>query len=150
MKARYAATSLLLSSLIALASANAMASDDVAGMLLGAGTGAIIGNAVNGSDGAVVGGFLGALIGVAAADGNAHRAVIVRPRPQPVYGPPGVRYYVPPRPGMGPHPVYTDWRRGRHMDFDAPRHDDWRGHDRNGWQEGRGPRDDHPGNRRNW
>jgi len=123
MKARYAVSSLLLASLVALGAPAANANDELAGALLGAGAGAVIGHAVNGQDGAVVGGFLGALIGASVADddGGRGRAVIVRPGPRPYYAPPAVRYYAPPRPWVGPAPY---WRNDRDWRHDGPRYDD--------------------------
>ena len=143
MKARYAVPSLLLTSLLALGSPGANASDDLAGALIGAGAGAILGHAVNGGDGAIVGGFLGAILGAAVADDDDHRDHRARARPVPVYAPPVVRYDAPPRPWVGPVPVYPDWRHDRYDRYNAPGLKD-----RDGWQDDRDDRRDHDWNRR--
>jgi hypothetical protein len=91
MKTSRFASILLLSGITAFGSL-ASASDELAGALIGAGTGAVIGNAIDRHDGAIVGGILGAVIGVAIADNdNDRRPVNVhhgysRPqhRPEPV------------------------------------------------------------------
>jgi len=74
----------------------APAQDPVAGALLGAGAGAILGHAVGGPDAAVAGGIFGAVTGAAIASSA---------RPYPVdyrtYGPPPDYYPRPPR-----RPVY--------------------------------------------
>ena len=142
MKTGYVASSLLLAGLLAVGSPAAMADDDLlAGALFGAGAGAILGHAANGGDGAVVGGFLGAIIGAALADDDDHgRRVVVRHQPRPVYAPPVVRYYEPPKPYWN-RSWHRDWRNDRH-DRRGDR-DDWRDHDRS--RGGDGPRD-----YRNW
>lgn len=136
MKTRYLAPSLLMASLIGLASPVATASDQFAGALIGAGAGAVIGHAVGGHDGAVVGGFLGAALGASAADDHA-TVVHYRPQPYVIYGPP-VRYYAPPPYWSGPRHIhhYHQWRHDRH-DWRHDRRDEWR--DRDGWHDGRGP-----------
>ncbi|MFA5081129.1 MAG: YMGG-like glycine zipper-containing protein [Hydrogenophilaceae bacterium] len=153
MKSRYIAPSLLMASLIALASPVAMASDELAGALIGAGAGAILGHAIGGHDGAVVGGFLGAAVGASAADDDHRYYRSYRERPYVVYGSP--RYYAPPPYWHGPRYTYRYWRHDR---------DGWRDrdrdHDRDGWRdrdrdrdsrhEGRGQRHDDGWDYRNW
>lgn len=150
MKTRYVASSLLMAGMLGLAAAPAMASDELAGALIGAGTGAIFGGAIGGHDGAVVGGFLGAAIGASAAD-NDDRYWRDRPRGYVTYGRPRVYYYdpparvyygpprvyaPPPRYWVAPRPVYPAW----HVDVDVHtyrdrdgRHDRWHDDDRGRW-----------------
>jgi hypothetical protein len=61
MKSRTLAASILVSAMIAVGSPAAMASDKLAGALIGGGAGAIVGHAVGGNDGAAIGGFMGAM-----------------------------------------------------------------------------------------
>jgi len=131
MNAKYATASLLLASLISVASPVTRASDDqFAGLLIGAGAGAIIGHAVNGGEGAAVGGFLGAIMGAALADDDDHRRIVVRrPPPPPVYVAPVVRYYEPPKVWGPPRPFRyeerDELRHGhRHMQRTHSNHDD--------------------------
>lgn len=150
MKTRYLTPSLLMAGLIALASPAAMASDELAGALLGAGAGAVVGHAIGGHDGAIVGGFLGAVVGASAADD--HRVVYYRPRPYRAYGP--ARYYAPP-PWSGPHHAHHYWRYdrdGRHdgYRYREVRRDDRRDYRRDGWRDDHGPRSDGPWDYRNW
>lgn len=149
MKTKLIASSLLVASLSALGSAPAMASDEFAGLLIGAGAGAVVGHAMGGGDGAVIGGFLGALLGAAVADDD-RRTVVVRQRPHAVYGPAPVRYHAQPRYWEGPrwegpqqhrHPNWNNDRDGRW--------DDRRGQDRRDGDK-RGGRSDGPRDYRNW
>lgn len=154
MNTRYVAPSILMASLIAVGSPAAMASDELAGALFGAGAGAIVGHAVGGKDAAVVGGFLGALVGATVADDD-HRTVVVHPRPYAGYGPAPVRYYAPPPSWSGPRHAHSQWRHDRDGRDDGYRkrdRDGWRDrdHDRNRWNQDRGPRSDGPRDYRNW
>lgn len=148
MKAKYLITTLLLAGSTAFGN-TAMASDELAGAVIGAGAGAVIGNAIDRHDGAVVGGILGAVLGLAIADDeDDHGRRVVYAPPRPVYGPaplvvyeaPRVRYvqqpvYVaPPRPVYGWHQDRYDRREDRRDD----RHDRWDDrrdyrHDGRGW-----------------
>lgn len=144
MKTKLIASSLLVASLAALDSAPAMASDEFAGALIGAGAGAVVGHAMGGGDGAVIGGFLGALLGAAVADDD-HRTVVVRPRPYAVYGPVPARYHAQPRYWGGP-------RHHAHSNRDHDRDNRWndrRGQDRRDGDK-RGGRSDGPRDYRNW
>jgi len=108
----------LLSGLTVFGSA-ASASDQFAGALIGAGAGAVIGNAIDHRDGAVVGGLFGAILGAAISDDD-RRTVSVRHvhRPVPVhrgyerayYAPPPVVYYAPPPVRYVAPPVYVKVR----------------------------------------
>jgi hypothetical protein len=107
---------------------------------------------IGGNNGAVVGGFLGAMVGVAVADDHP-RPVAVRPHPHVGYGPAPVRYYAPPPPWAGPRHAHHQW----HHDRDGRHDGDWR-RGRDGWRDGhheqdrngRGPRSDGPRDYRNW
>ena len=115
----------LVRSLVCLATlgvaGTAVAGDQVAGAVFGAGAGAIIGHSVGGPDGAIVGGIIGAMTGAAVTGAHGPRGVAVQygrgygyapPRvvyapppvvyapPPVVYAPPPVRYY--PAPVRGP------------------------------------------------
>lgn len=143
MKSRYLAPSLLMASLLALSGPAAMASDELAGALIGAGAGAVLGHAIGGHDGAIVGGFLGAAVGASAADDD-HRYVPYRHRhAYVVQGP--TRYYAPPPPWSGPRYAYPYWRHDR---------DGWRNerrdHDRDRWREQPRHRYDDARDYRNW
>lgn len=148
MKSSYFAPSLLLAGVVALASPVASASDDeLAGLLVGAGTGAVIGHAIGGRDAAVVGGFLGAAIGIAAADDDRDGYRRYNPRPDVRYRPAPPRYYAPPYYGKV-RIVTPGWRHDRDHDRDDWHHrgrdhdrDDWRD-DRNGRWDGRDDRRD--------
>lgn len=143
MKTRFVVPTLLLAGMAAFGNA-AMASDELAGVLIGAGSGAAIGHAINGRNGAVVGGFLGAMVGAAVADNDGRRAVVYAP-PRPVYGPPAVVVYDAPYVRYAPMPVYVEarpapcaWRhewQERHEGRWDRRHDRWDDdHDgRHGW-----------------
>ncbi len=164
MKTSRYASMLLLSGITAFGSL-ASASDELAGALIGAGTGAVIGNAIDRYDGAVVGGILGAVIGVAIADNdNDRRPAHVhygyswpqhRPAPVMIYQPPRVRYVTQPVYVTQHHYVKTYsapyyWKHDR---FDRRDHRDnrWdRGNDRR--HDGRHDRDDRDDRdyRRNW
>lgn len=136
MKSRYATPSLLLASLIVLGSPSAMASDDeLAGLLLGAGAGAIVGHAVSGGDGAVVGGFLGAILGAAIADDD-DRGYVARPVYRPVHAPPAVHYYRPAKVWVAPRHAPPAWHQDRDWRRDGPGH-----HDRGDWRDDRRHRD---------
>jgi hypothetical protein len=126
MKAKFVVPTLLLAGMAAFGNA-AMASDELAGALIGAGSGAVIGHAIGGRDAAVVGGFLGALVGAAVAD-DAGRPVLAQPRYRPVYGPPVV--YEAPRVRYVAAPVFVETRPAPYV---------WR----NQWQERRDGRWDH-------
>ena len=91
----------------------AVAGDQVAGTVFGAGAGAIIGHSIGGPDGAVVGGLIGALTGAAVTASHEPRGVAVQygrgygyAPPPVVYAPPPVRYAPPPvyysAPARGP------------------------------------------------
>ena len=146
MKTKLIASILMLSSMTAFGEA-ALASDQAAGAIIGAGTGALIGHSIDRGDGAVVGGIIGAILGAAIADDdddyNRHR-VVVRQPPR-YYGPPPVIVYEAPRVRYMPQPVFVesrpvpyvwryerhDWRDGR-WDRDHDRgYDGYRGH--RGW-----------------
>lgn len=147
---------LLLSGFTAFGSA-ASASDELAGALIGASAGAVIGNSLDRHEGAVVGGIFGAILGAAIADNDHDRnRYVVRDRyyPAPVYRHPvDVRPYYPPVPLVSypsprvrliAQPVYVDvhrdpgWRNGRdgrddrRWDRDGDRRYDGRG-DRSRW-----------------
>ncbi len=97
MNANRILATLVLTSLGTLG-VQAHASDEFAGALIGAGTGALIGHSLNRQDGAAVGGILGAMVGVAIAnDRDDRRTVIVRQPPRVVYAPPPVVVYERPR-----------------------------------------------------
>lgn len=120
MKTQLIARVLLLSGLSVFGNA-AMASHELAGALIGAGTGAVIGNSIDRHDGAIVGGIFGAILGAAIAD-NDRRPVVVRHYSEPVYVQPryGYRNYRPepvvvyqaPRVRYISTPVYVDHRPG--------------------------------------
>jgi uncharacterized membrane protein len=78
MKAKFIAPVLLVSSLTLFGNA-ATASDELAGAVIGAGAGALVGHSFDRYDGAVVGGILGAVLGVVIADDDDdHRPRVVR------------------------------------------------------------------------
>jgi hypothetical protein len=140
MKSSYYAPMLLWAGFAALASPVASASDDeLAGLLVGAGAGAVIGHAIGGHDAAVVGGFLGAAIGVAAADDDDRDGYRrYHPRPDVRYRPAPPRYYAPPYYGKV-RIIAPGWRHDR---GDWHHHGRSHDHDRDGWRDGRGGRDD--------
>jgi hypothetical protein len=158
VKTRLLASLLLLSGTTAFGNP-AIASDELAGALIGAGAGAIIGNSIDRHDGAVVGGILGAVLGAAIADDHDRRVVHAYPGPyphpypgphaRPFRGPPPVVVYEAPHRYMPPphvqsRPMPYGWRHD-HDDYRDGRWD--RDHDRG--REGRGggwDRDDRPGN----
>jgi hypothetical protein len=76
----------------------ASANDSVAGAILGAGAGAIIGHTVGGPDAAVAGGLIGAMTGAAVASSHFRPGVSVHSAGGYGYPPPA--YY--PRPSRGP------------------------------------------------
>ncbi len=147
MKTKLIASILLLSGMTAFGEA-ALASDQAAGAIIGAGTGAIIGHSIDRGDGAVVGGILGAIIGAAIADDDDDygRRVVVRQPPRPVYGPPPVVVYDAPRVRYVPQPVYVNVRPAppvyvyerfeRRHDRREDRRDDRWGHDDHGGHRG--------------
>jgi hypothetical protein len=156
MKTKLLASILLVSGMTAFGNA-AIASDELAGALIGAGAGAVIGNSIDRHDGAVVGGILGAVLGAAIADDDDRRVVHAYPRPypyprsyvRPYYGPPPVvmyeapHRYTPPPFYVQPRPMPYGWRHDHH-DYRDGRWD--RDHDRG--RDGRGggwDRDDSPG-----
>jgi hypothetical protein len=154
----------LLSGLTAFGSA-ASAADQLAGTLIGAGTGAIIGNAIDRQDGAIVGGIFGAILGAAISDDD-RRTVTVRHVHQPVpvhrdharvyYAPPPVVYYAPPQvvyhapprvryvapPAyVKVHPAPPHWRHDRDDRRNDGRHDGrFERRDNNGRHDDRGGR----------
>lgn len=73
MTTRKFAIALLAAGLAVGSSAASAGSDELGAALVLGGTGAVIGHAINGRDGAVIGGFLGAVLGAAAADDNGDR-----------------------------------------------------------------------------
>lgn len=95
MKARVLIPALMLSGITALGNV-AVADDQLAGALIGAGAGAIIGDSIDSRDGAIVGGFLGAMLGAAIADDD-DRRVVHRHHYRPYYGPPAYVRLPPPR-----------------------------------------------------
>jgi hypothetical protein len=136
MKSSVLATSLLLSGLIA-AGNPAMASDEVAGAVIGGGAGAVLGHVVGGDQGAVFGGILGAVLGVAIADDDDRHHHGHRPPPAVVHAPVRVHY-----PYAAP-PLQYQYRPAPY--WGAPRqvhHHRWNDrdlrHDR-GWDRDRGP-----------
>ncbi len=96
MKSQSIVRILLLSGFAGLGTP-ALASDELAGLLIGAGTGALIGNSIDRHEGAVVGGIFGAILGAAIADDDDHyRGPAVSPRyPRHYYGPAPVVYQAP-------------------------------------------------------
>jgi hypothetical protein len=150
MTTRTLAPSLLIAGMIALTAPAAMASDELAGALFGAGAGAVLGHIVGGNEGAVVGGLFGAIAGATIAHDD-HRPAAVPPPRHGAYVPAPAGYYAP-APGWGrPYPVHTHWRHEHDGRWDRKR-DDWRerGPDRQAWNPGRGPRRDDPRDGRNW
>lgn len=137
MKRNILASILLVSGLTALGNHAATASDELGGALLGAGAGAVVGHVIGGRDAAIVGGFLGAMIGAAAADDDDDR-VVGRPHHRGRPGQYGVQVYEAPRPRHAPQPVWVAPRRGA----------DFRVIDRPGWDDGYGRRDDSRWDRR--
>lgn len=155
MKSRYITPSLLMASLITLAAPSAMASDELAGALFGAGSGAVLGHIVGGGDGALVGGVFGAIVGAAIADNDDHRHVVARPQPYGAYGPTVVRYAPPPRPV--PYYARHEWRHDWHDFHDGPRYrnehrwrEERRDQKRRDWNDGQNFRDSGPRDYRNW
>ena len=147
MKTKFVAPILLMAGLAAFGN-NAMASDELAGALIGAGTGAVLGNVVGGHDGAIVGGFMGALLGVAIADDD-HRPGMRPPRrayygqpPVMFYETPGVRYAQPVIVAPPP-PHYGRFERD-------VRRDGRRDHDRDGWRDDRAYRSGDRWDRGGW
>ncbi len=150
MKTRFVLPTLLLATLAGFGTI-AQASNEAAGVFIGAGSGAIIGHAISGGDGAIVGGILGAMVGAAIADDDRGRPVVVRhddwpaygPRPVRVYEAPRVRYvstpvivYSRPAPYVWRHDDRRDYRNGRwDRDYRGDHHDHWNdGRDgRRGW-----------------
>jgi hypothetical protein len=96
MKSRSIVRILLLSGFASLG-APALASDELAGALIGAGTGALIGNSIDRHEGAVIGGIFGAILGAAIADDDhRYRDPSASPRhPHQYYGPAPVVYQAP-------------------------------------------------------
>ncbi len=154
MKTSIVARILVMSGIAAFGSA-ASASDELAGALIGAGSGAIIGHSIDRHDGAVVGGVIGAILGAAIADDDDRRPVRVhrlpppvyeqpyyvetyyRPAPVVVYTTPRVRYVSQPvYVNVGPGPYYwkhhRDGRYDQNRDRDRDHRNDGRG-DRSRW-----------------
>ena len=158
MKTSRFASILLLSGITAFGNL-ASASDELAGALIGAGTGAVIGNAIDRHDGAIVGGILGAVIGVAIADNDYDRRPVNvhygysrpqhRPAPVVVYQPPLVRYVTQPH-FVKTYPAPYYWKHDRFDRRDDRDHRWDRDHDRR--HDGRRDRDDRDDRdyRRNW
>jgi hypothetical protein len=136
MKTRYLASALLMAGLTGLGNPAAMASDELAGALIGAGAGAAIGHAMNGHDGAIIGGFLGAMVGASVADDD-HHTLIVRHRPRYIHAPPPARYY-------GPPPYWSRDRDYRHDGYWDRDRRDGRDRDRDGRHDRRGGHFDDP------
>lgn len=148
MNAKLASLLVLLTGMTTFGHA-AVASDELAGAVIGGGAGALIGHAIDRHDGAVVGGILGAVLGVAIADNDdddrRYRTVVVRRPPPPpvvVYQAVPVRYvaqpvYVRPYP-----PVYPGWREHRHDDHGWRSHGDKDWDDRHDGRRGRDRDDD--------
>ncbi|MEW5770576.1 MAG: YMGG-like glycine zipper-containing protein [Pseudomonadota bacterium] len=150
MKAKSLITTLLLAGSTAFGHA-ATASDELAGAVIGAGAGAVIGHAIDRQDGAAVGGILGAMLGLAIANDDDERRVVHAP-PRPVYGPAPVVvheptrvryvrqtvYVAPPRPPYGWHQArferWEDRREARRERREERRDERWgERHDRHGW-----------------
>lgn len=112
MKRRFLAPVLLLAGLTAFGNPAVQASDELAGALLGAGTGALLGHALGGRDAAVVGGFIGAMVGVAVADDDDPRVVVRRPH-HVRHAPPAVVVYEAPRHRHAPPPIWAPSRHER-------------------------------------
>lgn len=162
MKTKYFVPVLLLTGMTAFGNV-AMADDELAGALLGAGAGAIIGDSINPRDGAIVGGIFGAMLGAAIADDDDGRRYpyarhnyrpYYAPPPVVMYGPPRYRYVAPPV-YVTPRPMPYGWRHDRydHRDGrwgrdDDRRHDGWGGRDGRDGRDGRGGRWDRDGDRR--
>ena len=111
MKSANLAASILMAGALAAGSPAAMASDKLAGALIGGGVGAIAGHAIGGNDGAAVGGFLGAMVGVAVADSkdDRDRKHVHRPSAYPIQvAHPGPYRYAPP-PVRHPHAAPPAW-----------------------------------------
>ena len=136
MKTRFALPALLLATLAGFANI-AQASNEAAGVFIGAGSGAIIGHAISGGDGAVVGGILGAMVGAAIADDDYGRPVAVRHNYRPAYGPRPVVVYEAPRVRYVSTPVIVHTRPAPYV----WRHHEWRDHRDGRWD--RGYRGDH-------
>lgn len=150
MKTRFVLPLLLMTSLSTL---NATADDEVAGALLGAGAGAVIGHILGGNDAALFGGVLGAMVGAAAADDHDDHRHGIRPPSRPAPLPPPPAWREPPRARPLPPPVVVqpyrpirhpgvtpNWRFEERWDR---RHDhrwDWRHDDR--WDRRDSPRND--------
>lgn len=150
MKTKLLASIFLLSGLTAFGGV-AQASDQAAGAIIGAGTGAIIGHTIDRGDGAVVGGILGAIVGAAIADDDdyGHRRVVVRQPPRPVYTPPPVVVYETPRVRYVPQPVYVNVRPAPPvyvLERHESRRDRWDERRRDRWDD-RWDRDDRGGHR---
>jgi hypothetical protein len=120
-------TTLFIATGLTLASVPASANDDLAAALVLGGTGAVLGNAIGGSEGAAVGGFLGLLLGAASADNNDRYAGYRNDR---YYRrPPPPAYVVAPYPGR---PYWREeWREHRDGRWYG---DGWR----DNWHDGRG------------
>ena len=131
MKAKFIAPALLISSLALFGNA-ATASDELAGAVIGAGAGALVGHSIDRYDGAAVGGILGAVLGVVIADDDDDRPRVVHHYyPRPVYGPPVVVYQKPHVRHLPP-PVYVDYRRPHpQWQHRMNERDDWRDDRRN-------------------
>ncbi len=135
MKTRFVLPTLLLATLAGFGGV-AQASNEAAGVFIGAGSGAIIGHAISGGDGAIVGGILGAMVGAAIADDD-HGHRVVRHDYRPAYGPRPVVVYQAPRVRYVGAPVIVHTRPAPHV----WRHHEWRDHRDGRWD--RGYRGDH-------
>lgn len=131
--------SLLLSAGLVTVAPSALALDETGAAVLGAGAGVAVGHMIGGRDAAIVGGFLGALIGAAAADDDDHDRVVLRHPPRYRPDPYGVVVVRSPRPL--PPPAWAPYHRRDRFDR-RDRWDDDRGHwDRGRWDDDRGHRD---------
>lgn len=152
MKSTSLAASILMAGVLAVGSPAAMASDKLAGALIGGGVGAIAGHAIGGNDGAAVGGLLGAMVGVAVADSkdDRDRKHVHRPHAYPIQvAHPGHYRYAPP-PVRHPHAAPPAWgwkqqvqHRHEWKDRDGRHGGDWRRDDRDDHRWGRDDRHDH-------
>ena len=115
MKSQLVARILLLSGL-ATVGTTALASDELAGALIGAGAGAVIGNSMDRHEGAVIGGIFGAILGAAIADNDDdryRRPVVMAPYPRHYYAPAPVVYQSP-RVRYIQQPVFVEYRPAPH------------------------------------
>ncbi len=147
MKSRSIVSILLLSGFASLGTP-ALASDELAGALIGAGTGALIGNSIDRHEGAVIGGIFGAILGAAIADDD-HRyhGPSASPRhPRHYYGPPPVVYQAP-RVRYIEQPIFVEHRPSSYRWKDDR---DRRGRHEYRWDRERERRNDDRRDRRDW